>query len=81
MLWPALIVCSVLKTRWPGLRGGERDLHRFAVANFAEQDHFGRLAQSRAQTGREIGKVLAQFALAEGRLADAGAEIRSGLRG
>ena len=51
-----------------GLGGGERDFHCFAVADFAEQNHFRRLAQSRAQAGCEVRKILPHFPLAEGRL-------------
>ena len=50
------------------LRRRQRDLHRLAVANFPDQNHLRRLSQSRAQADREVRKILAQFALAEGRL-------------
>ena len=41
-----------------GFGSRERDLHRLAVANFAEQNHLRRLPQGGAQAGGEIGKIL-----------------------
>ena len=43
--------------------GFERDFDRLAVAHFADQNHFGRLAQGGAQSERETGRVAVQFAL------------------
>ena len=37
----------------PGERGIDRDARGFQVANFANHDHIGRLAQDRTQGGRE----------------------------
>ncbi len=51
-----------------GLGRGHRDFHRGAVANFADQNHFRRLAESGAQAAGEIGKILSELALIEERL-------------
>ena len=47
----------------PGLGGRHRDFHSLPIANFANEDDLGRLAQSGAKTAREIGKILAELAL------------------
>ena len=51
------VVCTLDRTRWPGLGGGERDPHRLGIAHLADDDHVGRLAQRRPQRGREVGRV------------------------
>jgi hypothetical protein len=51
------------KDEMTGLRRGHRDLHRHAIANFADQDHLRCLAQRGAKTGGEIGKIFAKLAL------------------
>jgi hypothetical protein len=51
-----------------GLSGFERDLSCFVVAHFADQNHFRRLAQSCAQRGRKIFRVVTHFALVDSRI-------------
>ena len=68
------VVCTLDSTRWPGLRRGERDPHRLRVAHLADDDHVRRLAQRRAQRGREIGRVDADLDLLD--QAAAGARAR-----
>ena len=46
-----------------GLGGFQRDLNGFAVAHFAHQNHFGRLAQGGAQRQGEARRVAVQLAL------------------
>src|SRR5581483_9511245 len=48
-----------------GFGSGECDLHRFAVANFADENDFGRLAQGRTQTFGKIWEIPAELALIE----------------
>ena len=43
--WLALLACSVRQAQVAGLGEGDRVLHRLAVADLADQDHVGRLAQ------------------------------------
>src|SRR5437879_2118747 len=64
MVWPALIVCRVLKTRCP-VSGRQRDFHGFAVANLTDQNDFWRLTKSRAQAGGKSWEVFTEFALAK----------------
>ena len=59
-----------------GLGGGERGGDRLAVAQLAEQDHVGRLAQRGAQAGGEGRDVRADLALVD----EAAARRRSGTR-
>ena len=47
----------------PGLRRRQRDPHRLGIAHLADDDHVGRLAQRRAQRGREIRRVDADLHL------------------
>src|ERR1051326_9022725 len=49
-----------------GFGGGERDFHRLAIANFADQDHFWRLTQRRAQPIRESADITAEPAMTDG---------------
>ena len=49
----ASLVCSVEKTRWPVSDGLDGDLGRLQVADLADQDHVGVLAQDVAQAGGE----------------------------
>ena len=49
-----------------GFRGAQRDLDRFAVAHFADENDLGRLAQGGAQPAGESVKIGAQLALIEG---------------
>ena len=56
-----------------GLGGGEGDLHGLAVADFADEDDLGRLAQGGAQAGGELREIAAELALGEGGLLRAGA--------
>ena len=51
-----------------GLRGGQRNLNRFAVAHFADENDFGRLSESGAQRQRERRRVGVQLALMHGAL-------------
>ena len=46
-----------------GFGGFERHFDRFAVAHFADENQFGRLAQSGAQGQREGGRIGVKFAL------------------
>ena len=48
-----------------GLRGAQGDLDRLAVAHFADENDFGRLAQGGAQAVGEAVEISAQFALVE----------------
>ena len=43
--WFALFACSVATQRWPGLRELDRVLHRLLIADLADHDDVGRLAQ------------------------------------
>ena len=43
--WLELLACSVDMHRWPVSANCDRVLHRLAVADLADQDHVGRLAQ------------------------------------
>ncbi len=45
----ASFVCSVDSTRWPGLRGLDRDVGRLEVADFADHDDVRILAQERLE--------------------------------
>ena len=49
--WLALLACSVARHRWPVSANCDRVLHRLAVADLADQDHVGRLAQRVLQRG------------------------------
>ena len=49
----ASLVCSVLRHQVAGQRGLDGDLGRLAVADLADQDDVGVLAQDRAQAGGE----------------------------
>ncbi len=40
-----------------GFRGFDRDFDGFAVAHFADEDHFGGLAKRRAERKRECGRI------------------------
>ena len=51
-----------------GFGGGQRDLHRFAVAHLADEDHLRRLPQRRPQGQRERRRVAVQLALVHGAL-------------
>ena len=53
----------------PGLAGRDRDLHRFRIAHLADDDDVGRLAQRRAERGREVGRVDADLDLLDQALA------------
>ena len=44
-VWLALLECSVLRHRWPVSRENDRMLHGFGIADFADEDHIGGLAQ------------------------------------
>ena len=52
----------------PGFRRHQRHFHRRAVAHFADQNHFRRLAERGPQTVRVIVKIVAELALIEGGL-------------
>ena len=43
--------------------GRQRDLHRLRIAHLADDDDVGRLADGRAQRGREVGRVDADLDL------------------
>ena len=43
--WFALFACSVDEAQVPGLRERDRRLHRLGVADLADQDQVGRLAE------------------------------------
>ncbi len=66
--WPALIVWIVRKHEVAGLRRGERDFDRRAVAHFADEDDLRRLPQGGAQPARESVEIAAELALVEGGL-------------
>ena len=51
-----------------GFRGLQSDLHRLAVPHLSDENHFGGLAQRRAQRERESRCVAMEFALVDGRL-------------
>ena len=51
-----------------GLRSFKRDLRSFEVSHLADQNHFGRLAQRRAQSGRKVLRVVSDFALIDRRV-------------
>ena len=50
MDWPASIGVQRAQHQMAGFRGGERDLHRAAVAHFTHENHLRRLAQRGTQT-------------------------------
>ena len=52
-----------------GFRGHQRDFDGGAVAHFADENDFRRLAQRGAQAVRIIVKIVSEFALVEGGLA------------
>ena len=52
----------------PGFRGFQRNLNGLAIAHFANQDHFGRLAQSGPQRQAEARGIAVQLALVNGAL-------------
>ncbi len=49
-----------------GFRGHQRDFHCGAVAHFADEDDFGRLAQGGPQAVGIVVKIVPEFALVEG---------------
>ena len=49
----ASLVCSVESTRWPVRRGLDGDLRGLEVANLADHDDVGVLAQDGAQRGAQ----------------------------
>ena len=53
MVAVASLVCSVLSSRWPGLRGAERDVGGLLIADFADQDDVRILPEDRAQAAGE----------------------------
>ena len=61
----AVVVCSVPKTRWPGLGGLDRDRDGLEVAQLADQHDVGILAQRRAQRVLERVGVRAHLALVD----------------
>ena len=48
-----------------GFGRGHRDLHRFAIANFADQNYFRRLPKRGAQAIGKIGKIFSKLTLVE----------------
>ncbi len=54
MLLGASLVCSVESTRWPVSAALTAMLRGFRVADFADQDDVGVLAQERAQHAGEV---------------------------
>ena len=58
----------------------ERDFDRFPVAHLADQNHFGRLPQSGAQSNRKTRRIGMKFALMNGASSYACEETRSDLR-
>jgi hypothetical protein len=48
-----LLAWTVVKTRWPVKRRLNRDLRRLVVADFADHDLVGVVAQDRTQAARE----------------------------
>ena len=65
MVFGALEVCSVPKTKWPGLRGSQRELNRFEIAHFAHEDDVGILAERGLQRIGEGQRMDAQLALVD----------------
>jgi hypothetical protein len=66
-VFEASIVWQRGKHEVTGFRGFERDLGSLEVSHLADQDYFGRLAQSRAQCGRKVARVVADLALVDRR--------------
>ena len=62
------MVCKCAKNEVTGFRCHQRDLHRRAIAHFADQNDFRRLAQRGAQAVRDNRQNRAEFALVERRL-------------
>jgi hypothetical protein len=54
MAWGAVLVCSVAKHDVAGERGLGRDLGRLEIADLADEDDVGILAQQRAQHRGEL---------------------------
>ena len=72
-----LLAWTVVNTRWPGERRLDGDLRRLRVADFADHDLVGVVAQDRPQAARERQPLL----LVDRNLRDArAAGIRPGLR-
>ena len=63
MVFGALEVCRVPKTRWPGLCGRQGELDRFQVAHFAHEDDVGILAERGLQRIGEGQRVNAELTL------------------
>ena len=61
----AVVVCSVPNTRWPGLRRLDGDGHRLEVAQLADEDDVGILAQRGAQRVLERVGVRVHLALVD----------------
>jgi hypothetical protein len=78
-VWPASMVCSVLKDQVAGFRRAQRDFDRVAVAHFADENDLGRLAQRGAQAVGKAVEINAQFALVERGLVVRMHEIPPGL--
>src|SRR5207244_817388 len=52
----------------PSLSGAQCDTHGVTIAHFTDQNHFGRLAQRRAQSVGEAIEICSQFPLIKRRL-------------
>ena len=61
----------------PRLGRRERDPHRLRIAHLPDHDHVRRLPQRRAERGREVGRIDADFHLLDHAAADACARTRS----
>ena len=80
MVRMALLVCSVAEHQVAGLGGGERERDGLEVAQLADGDDVGVLAQGGAQRAGEGAGVAADLALVDHAALRAGGCTRSGPR-